>query len=96
MQAKVGRAPPPARQCLPPLIYPPPLSPRPLTQTTIRVMGGLLSAHLLASDDAAAGVAVPGYRGELLNLAEDLGDRLLRAFDTPTGVPFGAVNLKHG
>ena len=39
---------------------------------------------------------VPGYRGELLALALDLGWRLLKAFDTPTGIPYGAVNLLHG
>ena len=26
----------------------------------------------------------------------DLGERLLRAFDTPTGMPRSRVNLKHG
>lgn len=57
--------------------------------------GGLLSAHMLASDPAT-GFAVDGYAGGLLNLALDLGRRLLPAFDTPTGVPFGAVNLKYG
>lgn len=36
------------------------------------------------------------YSGKLLNLAEDLGQRLLVAFDTPTGIPFGTVNLRNG
>lgn len=57
--------------------------------------GGLLSAHMLASDEAT-GFAVPGYADGLLHLATDLGRRLLPAFDTPTGVPFGAVNLRYG
>ncbi|CAI5978118.1 unnamed protein product, partial [Closterium sp. NIES-65] len=66
-----------------------------LFETNIRVMGGLLSAHLIASDPAL-GMQVPGYDNELLRLAEDLGRRLLPAFDTPTGIPFGSVNLRHG
>jgi len=36
------------------------------------------------------------YHDELLALADDLGQRLLPAFDTPTGMPFGSVNLKRG
>ncbi|KAK3283484.1 alpha-mannosidase, partial [Cymbomonas tetramitiformis] len=66
-----------------------------LFETNIRVMGGLLSAHLLASDEST-GMRVPDYRGELLDIAHDLGQRMLPAFNTPTGIPYGAVNLKHG
>ena len=66
-----------------------------LFETNIRIMGGLLAAHLLAGDPAT-GVAVPGYGGELLALATDLGDRLLPAFHTPTGIPYGSINLIHG
>jgi Glycosyl hydrolase family 47 len=36
------------------------------------------------------------YDGFLLDLALDLGNRLLLAFDTPTGIPYGTVNLMHG
>ena len=36
------------------------------------------------------------YHGELLALAHDLGSRLLPAFDTPTGIPYGSINLRHG
>lgn len=36
------------------------------------------------------------YKGELLDLAKDLGYRLLPAFNTTTGIPYGRVNLKHG
>nr|KYP74644.1 ER degradation-enhancing alpha-mannosidase-like 2 [Cajanus cajan] len=64
-------------------------------ETTIRVLGGLLSAHLIAAD-YATGMRVPSYDNQLLNLAEDLARRLLPAFDTPTGIPFGSVNLLHG
>ncbi|WCJ23917.1 Alpha-mannosidase I MNS4 [Euphorbia peplus] len=64
-------------------------------ETTIRVLGGLLSAHLLASD-YATGMRIPSYENQLLILAEDLAQRILPAFDTPTGIPFGSVNLLHG
>ncbi|GLE03772.1 hypothetical protein PINS_up012674 [Pythium insidiosum] len=65
-------------------------------ETTIRVLGGLLSAHLFAEDPARGLFAQGDYRGELLELARDLGDRLLPAFETPTGIPFGTVNLRRG
>ncbi|XP_021897079.1 alpha-mannosidase I MNS4 [Carica papaya] len=64
-------------------------------ETTIRVLGGLLSAHLIASD-YATGMKIPSYDNQLLGLAEDLARRMLPAFDTPTGIPFGSVNLMHG
>ncbi|KAL3507753.1 hypothetical protein ACH5RR_033135 [Cinchona calisaya] len=64
-------------------------------ETTIRILGGLLSAHLIASD-YNTGMRVPSYDDELLYLAEDLARRMLPAFDTPTGIPFGSVNLMHG
>ncbi|WIA37908.1 hypothetical protein OEZ86_001285 [Tetradesmus obliquus] len=62
-------------------------------ETTIRVLGGLLSGHMLLADDP--GLA-PGYDGLLLRLAGDLGDRLLAAFDTPSGLPGGHVHLQKG
>ncbi|XP_066585830.1 ER degradation-enhancing alpha-mannosidase-like protein 2 isoform X2 [Prorops nasuta] len=65
-------------------------------ETNIRVVGGLLSAHLLSRK---AGVILePGWpcNGPLLRLAEDMAKRLLAAFDTPTGMPYGTVNLKYG
>ena len=80
-------------------------------ETNIRVLGGLLSGHLMllarrgpagpakSADSAAPSGHATGtqtYSGGLLRLAEDLGRRLLRAFDTPTGVPYGAVNLRRG
>ncbi|CAK7327170.1 unnamed protein product [Dovyalis caffra] len=64
-------------------------------ETTIRVLGGLLSAHLIASD-YATGMRIPSYDNQLLHLAEDLGRRVLPAFETPTGIPFGSVNLLYG
>jgi len=60
------------------------------------VVGGLLSAHLLSR---RAGVKLePGWpcNGPLLRLAEDMAKRLIAAFDTPTGMPYGTVNLKYG
>lgn len=36
------------------------------------------------------------YDGQLLRLAQDLADRLLPAFLTPTGLPYPRVNLRHG
>ncbi|WMV34164.1 hypothetical protein MTR67_027549 [Solanum verrucosum] len=56
-------------------------------ETTIRILGGLISAHLIASDHNT-GMRIPSYDDELLHLAEDLARRMLPAFDTPTGRRF--------
>ncbi|KAI9344206.1 glycoside hydrolase [Zopfochytrium polystomum] len=64
-------------------------------EVTIRMLGGLLSAHLLAIDKEK-GMFLPWYEGELLDLAFDLGSRLLPAFDTPTKIPYPRVNLLRG
>jgi|MDSY01.2.fsa_nt_gb hypothetical protein len=66
-------------------------------EATIRVLGGLLSTHelLLTFPDLLSGSAFI-YGGELLILAKDLGDRLLPAFETPTGIPSHRVNLRRG
>jgi len=53
-------------------------------EITIRLLGGLLSSYQLTGDK------------RLLNLAEDLGNRLLPVFDSPTGMPYRFVNLKTG
>jgi len=53
-------------------------------EITIRLLGGLLSAYQMTGDK------------KLLNLAEDLGTRLLPVFDSPTGLPYKQVNLKTG
>jgi ER degradation enhancer, mannosidase alpha-like 2 len=53
-------------------------------EITIRLLGGLLSAYQMTGDQ------------KLLNLAEDLGTRLLPVFDSPTGLPYKYVNLKTG
>jgi mannosidase alpha-like ER degradation enhancer 2 len=53
-------------------------------EITIRLLGGLLSGYQLTGDK------------RLLNLAEDLGNRLLPAFNSPTGLPFVYVDLRTG
>ncbi|KAF8591445.1 glycoside hydrolase family 47 protein [Ramaria rubella] len=64
-------------------------------ETNIRVLGGLLSGHQFASNPNH-NFHLKWYRGELLNLAYDLGLRLLPAFKTPTGIPYARINLRHG
>ncbi len=53
-------------------------------EITIRLLGGLLSSYQLTGDK------------KLLALADDLGARLLPAFNSPTGMPYMFVNLKTG
>jgi ER degradation enhancer, mannosidase alpha-like 2 len=53
-------------------------------EITIRLLGGLLSGYQLTGDE------------RLLNLAKDLGNRLLPAFNSPTGLPYVSVNLHTG
>jgi mannosidase alpha-like ER degradation enhancer 2 len=53
-------------------------------EITIRLLGGLLSGYQLTGDK------------RLLNLAEDLGNRLLPVFNSPTGLPYVYVNLRTG
>lgn len=53
-------------------------------EVTIRLLGGLLSAYEMDGDP------------RFLRLATDLGDRLLPAFRSPTGMPFRYVNLRTG
>ncbi len=51
---------------------------------TIRLLGGLISAYQLDGDE------------RFIELAEDLGKRFLRGFDSKTGMPYRWVNLKTG
>jgi mannosidase alpha-like ER degradation enhancer 2 len=53
-------------------------------EVTIRLLGGLLSSYQLTGDK------------RLLKLAEDLGERLLPVFNSPTGLPYRYVNLRTG
>ena len=48
-------------------------------EANIRLLGGLLSAHLLAAD-TSLGLMQQPYNGKLLVHATDLGDRLMAAF----------------
>ncbi|KAK4257745.1 hypothetical protein QN277_007295 [Acacia crassicarpa] len=53
-------------------------------ETTIRVLGGLLSAYDLSGDII------------FLEKARELADKLLPAWDSPTGIPFNRINLAYG
>lgn len=66
-------------------------------EVTIRVLGGLLSAHIYATNpNLLGGYKLKRYNGELLELAVDLADRLLPAFLAPTGIPYPRINLRSG
>lgn len=68
-------------------------------EANIRLLGALLSAHLLITDDEQpfGDLRPPGYQDELLQLSKDLASRLLPAFaNTRTGIPYPRVNLRHG
>jgi len=51
-------------------------------ETTIRVIGGLLSAYDLSHDKL------------FLTKAKEVADKLSFAFDSPTGVPYGTIGLR--
>ncbi|KAH0993480.1 hypothetical protein GBA52_004963 [Prunus armeniaca] len=53
-------------------------------ETTIRVIGGLLSAYDLSDDKV------------FLEKARDIADRLLPAWNTPSGIPYNIINLRYG
>lgn len=53
-------------------------------EITIRLLGGLLSSYQITRDK------------KLLAMADDLGNRLLPVFDSPTGLPYRYVNLRTG
>ena len=53
-------------------------------EITIRILGGLITNYQLTNDK------------RFLNLADDLGRRLLPVFESPTGMPYRYVNLKTG
>uniref|UniRef100_A0A7S0H8D7 alpha-1,2-Mannosidase n=1 Tax=Amorphochlora amoebiformis TaxID=1561963 RepID=A0A7S0H8D7_9EUKA len=54
-----------------------------LFETTIRVLGGLLGAYTLSNEKI------------LLDKATELGDAMLFAFETNTGIPYGTLDLKN-
>ncbi|XP_048577958.1 mannosyl-oligosaccharide 1,2-alpha-mannosidase IA [Nematostella vectensis] len=53
-------------------------------EMTIRFLGGLLSAYALSGEEV--------FKVK----AKELGDKLLPAFNTPTGIPWAMVNLASG
>ncbi|XP_074625403.1 mannosyl-oligosaccharide 1,2-alpha-mannosidase IA-like [Acropora palmata] len=53
-------------------------------EITIRFLGGLLSAYAFSGDEV--------FKVK----AKELGDKLLPAFNTPTGIPWAMVNLASG
>jgi mannosidase alpha-like ER degradation enhancer 2 len=53
-------------------------------EITIRLLGGLLTSYQMDGD------------ARFLELASDLADRLLPAFDSPTGMPYVKVHLRTG
>lgn len=55
-----------------------------LFEFTIRVVGGLLGAYHLSNEEM------------FLSKAVDLGDKLMPAFKSPSGIPFSDVNLRTG
>uniref|UniRef100_A0A8C0UF14 alpha-1,2-Mannosidase n=1 Tax=Cyanistes caeruleus TaxID=156563 RepID=A0A8C0UF14_CYACU len=68
-------------------------------EATIRVLGSLLSAHIIITDTKQpfGDMTIKDYDNELLHLAHDLAVRLLPAFEnTKTGIPYPRVNLKKG
>lgn len=60
-------------------------------ETTIRMLGGLLSAHYLAGQlpDVAS-------RRDFIYLSKavDLADRLLGAYESPSGIPYASIDLR--
>lgn len=62
-------------------------------ETTIRMLGGLLSAHYLST-------VLPGASSRrdhiYLQKAVDLADRLLGAYNSPSGIPYASVMLDTG
>ncbi|GFR76354.1 alpha-1,2-Mannosidase [Elysia marginata] len=65
-------------------------------ETNIRILGGLLGGHVAAVYFKRRKLAMLWYHDELLTMAKEVGDRLLPAFNTTTGIPYARVNLRHG
>ncbi|CAD0106023.1 unnamed protein product [Aureobasidium uvarum] len=72
-------------------------------ETTIRMLGGLLSAHYISTtfpdyapltSHSATGASIS--EDLYLEKAADLADRLLGAYDSDSGVPYASVNLHTG
>jgi hypothetical protein len=65
-------------------------------ETTIRMLGGLLSAHYLSTSfDGKYAPTSDGLSDDLyIEKATDLADRLLGAYESHSGVPYASVNLR--
>lgn len=75
---------------------------------TIRALGALLSTYQRLDGlpiDPKEQAAVLGLKGSvdvkrwaprILELAVDLGNRLVPAFKSPTGLPYARINLRKG
>jgi hypothetical protein len=65
-------------------------------ETTIRMLGGFLSAHYLqtAFPLMTPTDMVKGGEDLYLEKATDLAERILGAFNSPSGIPYSSVNLK--
>lgn len=63
-----------------------------MLKTTIRILGGLLSAHHFHARHSVD----PTTRGwsVYLDLATDLADRILPSFNTPSGLPLTNTDLR--
>lgn len=68
-------------------------------EATIRVLGGLISAHMIAADKHGVfgDMSLEGYANELLHLAHDLGVRLMSAFENRRDIklPFPRVTFNN-
>ena len=64
-------------------------------ETTIRMLGGLLSAHYLSTEFPNVYAPVQDELSDDLYIetAMDLADRLLGAYDSKSGIPYASINL---
>ena len=53
---------------------------------------GLLGGHSAALDIQQNKGRLKNYNGSLLKMAKDIGDRLLPAFNTKSGIPLSRVS----
>lgn len=66
-------------------------------ETTIRVLGGLLSASALIANPPSRAIKASLADSNMFKTkADELAERLLPAFDTPSGVPLREINLATG
>uniref|UniRef100_A0A1I8EUS1 alpha-1,2-Mannosidase n=1 Tax=Wuchereria bancrofti TaxID=6293 RepID=A0A1I8EUS1_WUCBA len=66
-------------------------------ETNIRMIGGLISGHVMAKlVQSRDENRLRWYKDELLQMAAELADRLLPAFNTSSGIPYSRINLKYG